>query len=202
MRSILAMSIAVLAIGAGFAARARADDVVNLYVGGSVGVANVRSNGYANVDYYGFDERHAGWKLFTGIRPISPFGLELEYLNFGHPSSGPQYSYLSADSEAQAVALFAVGYLPIPLPFLDVFAKVGPSRLYQKTTLYYPASCNVGTCPQYSGVLHQDAWTTSVAYSGGVQAKFGNLAVRAEYERIGGNSGEPDLISVGASWTF
>ncbi len=202
MRSSLAMSAAVLAIGVGSAAGARADDGVNLYVGGSVGVADVRSNGYANVDYYGFDERHAGWKLFTGIRPISPLGLELEYLNFGHPSSGANYSYLSADSEAQAVALFAVGYLPIPLPFLDVFAKVGPSRLYQKTTVYYPTSCNGGSCPQYSGVLHQDIWTTSVAYSGGVQAKFGNLAVRAEYERIGGNSGEPDLISVGASWTF
>jgi hypothetical protein len=197
------MSAVVLAIGSGFAAGARADDGLGLYVGGSVGVADVRSNGYANVDYYGFDQRHAGWKLFTGIRPIAPLGLELEYLNFGHPSSGANYSYLSADSEAQAVALFAVGYLPLPLPFLDVFAKVGPSRLYQKTTVYYPTSCSGGgSCPQYSGVLHQDIWTTSVAYSGGLQAKFGNLAVRAEYERIGSNSGEPDLISVGASWTF
>jgi opacity protein-like surface antigen len=195
---------ASLALGASFASAVRADDyTAGLYAGASVGVADVRSQGYANVDYYGFDETHAAWKLFGGIRPVEPLGVELDYINFGHPSTGANYSYTNANVEAQAAALYAVGYLPVPLPFLDVFGKAGVSRLYQDTTAYYPTSCESGhLCAQYSGIYHQDMWSTAFAYGAGVQAKFGSLAVRAEYERISGNNGEPDIYSVGASWSF
>jgi hypothetical protein len=195
---------ASLGLSVSFASAALADDyTAGLYAGASVGVADVRSQGYANVDYYGFDETHSAWKLFGGIRPIEPLGLEFDYMNFGHPSTGANYSYTSANVDAQAAALFAVGYLPVPLPFLDVFGKAGISRLYQDTTAYYPDSCVTGhTCAQYFGVYHQDVWTTAFAYGAGIQAKFGSLAVRAEYERISGNNGEPDIYSVGASWSF
>jgi opacity protein-like surface antigen len=195
---------AALTIGACCASAALADDdTAGLYAGGSVGVSDVRSQGYANVDYYGFDETHAAWKLFGGIRPIQTLGLELDYINFGHPATGANYSYAGANVESQAAALFAMGYLPVPLPFLDVFGKAGVSRLYQDTTAYYPISCEAGhQCAQYSGVYHQDNWQTAFAYGGGVQAKFGSVAVRAEYERISGDAGEPDIYSLGASWSF
>ena len=179
------------------------DDIAGLYAGGSVGVSDVRSQGYANVDYYGFDQQHAAWKVFGGIHPIQPLGLELDYINFGHPSTGANYSYTQANVDAKAAALFAMGYLPVPLPFLDVFGKAGISRLYQDTTAYYPTSCVEGhSCAQYFGTYHQEVWTTAFAYGAGVQAKFGSIAVRAEYERISGNSGEPDIYSLGASWSF
>jgi opacity protein-like surface antigen len=193
-----------LALGAVCAAPATAeDDSSGFYAGAAVGVADVRSDGYANVDYYGFDQTHVGWKVFTGIRPMDPLGLEAEFIDFGNPSTGAAYSYSGASSDAKAGALFVVGYLPMPLPLFDVFAKVGLARLDQNTTVNYPIACSAGhECAQYVGVLKQTVWTTAVAYGGGLQAKFGALAVRAEYERISGNSGEPDIISVGASWTF
>jgi len=204
MNGTMALWGAALAVGAAMCYPARADEYASgLYAGASLGVADVRSNGYANVDYYGFDERHTAWKVFGGIRPIAPLGAELDYLDFGNPSSGADYSYDSATSGAKAGALYAVGYLPVPLPLLDVFGKFGVARLYQSNSVYYPASCVPGhECAQYFGLFRQDAWTTSVAYGAGVQAKFANLGVRAEYERIGGSSGEPDMISVGASWSF
>jgi hypothetical protein len=45
-------------------------------------------------------------------------------------------------------------------------------------------------------------WTTNVAFGVGVQGKFGPLAIRAEYERLGGSGDSPDLLSFGATWTF
>lgn len=194
----------VASLGVGCASAALADeDSSGLYAGGSLGVADVRSNGYANVDYYGFDRTHAAWKLFTGIRPLSPLGLEAEFIDFGNPRTGAAYSYRQASSQAKAGAVFAVGYLPVPLPLIDLFAKVGIARLDQNTTVDYPATCVVGhACAQYFGVFRQNVWTTAVAYGGGLQGKFGALAVRAEYERISGNSGQPDIISMGVSWTF
>lgn len=196
--------VAVMALAASCAPAALADENSSgLYAGASVGVADVRADGYANVDYYGFDQTHAAWKIFTGIRPMDPLGLEAEFIDFGNPSTGSAYSYSRASSDAKAGALFVVGYLPMPLPLLDAFAKVGVARLDQNTTVDYPTACAAGHgCAQYFGVLKQDVWTTAVAYGGGVQAKFGPLAVRAEYERISGNSGQPDIISVGGSWTF
>jgi hypothetical protein len=193
----LAMSLALC-----YSARAD-EDSSGLYAGASLGFSDVRSNGYANVDYYGFDEHHLGWKVFGGYRPIAPLGVELDYLDFGNASTGAHYSYDTATSDARAGALYAVGYLPVPLPLLDVFGKFGLARLYQNTDVSYPTACVPGhACAQYFGQFHQDIWTTAVAYGAGVQAKFANLAVRAEYERIGGNSGEPDLFSVGASYSF
>jgi opacity protein-like surface antigen len=203
---MLKMSALAASLGLGCicaSAAHAADDTAGLYLGGSVGVADVRSEGYANVDYYGFDETHAAWKLFGGIRPIQPLGLELDYINFGHPSTGAHYSYTGANVEEQAGALYAVGYLPVPLPFLDVFGKAGVASLYRDTTADYPTSCVTGgPCAQYVGVYRQSSWTTAFAYGAGVQAKFGSLAVRAEYERLSTDNGEPDIFSVGASWNF
>jgi hypothetical protein len=204
MNRNVAVKGAVLAAAAALCSRTYADEnSAGLYAGASLGIADVRSNGYANVDYYGFDEHHAAWKVFGGVRPIAPLGLEADYLDFGDASAGAHYSYDSGSSNARAGVLYAVGYLPVPLPLLDVFGKFGIARLYQDTSLNYPVACVPGhECAQYFGLLREDVWTTAVAYGAGVQAKFANIGLRAEYERIGGNSGEPDMFTVGASWNF
>jgi hypothetical protein len=36
----------------------------------------------------------------------------------------------------------------------------------------------------------------------GVQSRFGALGVRAEYERISSQYGDPDMFTVGATWNF
>ncbi len=45
-------------------------------------------------------------------------------------------------------------------------------------------------------------WNTNFAYGAGLQGKIGALAIRAEYERISASGGNPDIISLGVTWTF
>jgi hypothetical protein len=40
------------------------------------------------------------------------------------------------------------------------------------------------------------------AYGAGLQGKFGQFALRAEYERINASGGDPALSSVGILWRF
>ena len=40
------------------------------------------------------------------------------------------------------------------------------------------------------------------AYGVGVQSKFWGVAFRAEYERISSSFGDPDALTVSATWTF
>jgi hypothetical protein len=45
-------------------------------------------------------------------------------------------------------------------------------------------------------------WSTDFAYGAGVQGRIGSLAIRAEYERIIVAGGNPDILSLGATWKF
>jgi hypothetical protein len=116
-----------------------ADNPLGVYVGAGVGESTVRSdNGYGYNDSFGYggyysQDHHFAWKVAAGIRPIPAAGAELEYIDFGHPGSdGDYYSntyYVGPDSHPRAIAAFGVGHLPLPLPFLDVFGKLGVARL-------------------------------------------------------------------------
>jgi hypothetical protein len=55
---------------------------------------------------------------------------------------------------------------------------------------------------QAIGILQQNQWSTDFAYGAGTQAKFGAIAVRAEYERISASGGKPDIVSLGITWNF
>ena len=86
------------------------------------------------------------WKVIAGIRPISIIGVELEYIDFGHPSNpyDPNNSNVTGcDSHPRAAVLFAVGYLPLPIPFIDIFAKAGVARLQTDVTTT-TSSCPAG----------------------------------------------------------
>jgi opacity protein-like surface antigen len=162
-----------------------------IYVGAAIGQSNVRDDGYYSSDYYGFDHRDTAWQLTLGVRPISVFGVEYDYMNFGSPNStyGPFLN--SGNSDTTASALFGVGYLPIPLPMIDVYGKLGVARLQADNTVFGP------------GVPFTQSFTnTDFAYGVGTQVKFGNVAVRAEYERISDRDGDPDMLSVGVNYTF
>jgi hypothetical protein len=84
-------SILLLSFGTTCAStRAVADDPLGFYVGAAIGEAHVRTakEVIGDTDYdYQFDEQHSAWKVTAGIRPISPLGIELEYIDFGNPSS-------------------------------------------------------------------------------------------------------------------
>jgi opacity protein-like surface antigen len=198
---------------------ALAADPLGLYIGGSVGEAHVRSENsgtFYNVqtddapiaDVLVFNRTQTGWKLFAGARPLSFLGVEAGYTDFGRASSPPPYgetvlASFSDRSTQTAGTVFAVGYLPVPIPHLDFYAKVGAARLltadrftYEPLTYCFKDGCSG------SVTLVSDQRSTSFAYGAGVQERIGSFAVRLEYERISATGGAPDLLSLGVSWTF
>jgi hypothetical protein len=185
---------------------ALADNPAGFYLGAGVGYSDLRNDGFGYDNYYGYHDDSTAWKLIAGIRPIAPLGAELEYIDFGHADDNPNYfyggDYYNGDrTYAKATALFGVGYLPMPVPFLDVYGKAGVARLQQTTTTYYDGCFNGQNCAP-SGVYRDNDWSTNFAYGVGVQGRWSSLGVRAEYERISASGGNPDALTVSATWTF
>lgn len=177
-----------------------ADNLAGLNIGAAVGVGDVRSDGRA-YGYPGyFDEHHDAWKVTAGIRPIAPLGVEAEYIDFGRPGPYSDGDYAVADMHATAAAVLGVAYLPLPLPLLDIYGKAGVARLQSDIRVNGAAYCATVCYPSFS--FRRDQTNTDFAYGAGVQTKFYNLAVRAEYERISAGGGDPELYSVGVAWTF
>jgi hypothetical protein len=121
--------------------QASAADLLGFYAGAAVGQSNVRANqvafafppGANDGTPLGFNEHATGWKVLTGIRPISLMGAELEYVDFGHPSAQMPFGNLlgtQADAHPRAATLSGLLYAPLPLPVLDLYGKVGVSRLH------------------------------------------------------------------------
>jgi opacity protein-like surface antigen len=189
-----ACAVAFIAVSA----IARAADPLGLYIGGSLGAGDVRSTD-APLTFAGTD---FGWKIFVGARPISCAGIEVAYMDIGHataPTPLPNFpvAYLGDHSRQQAATLFGVGYLPLPSPFLDLYGKVGFARLDTREQF----ELGLDILPGHENII-QNQWSTDFAYGAGVQAKFGQFALRAEYERINASGGDPALTSVGILWRF
>jgi hypothetical protein len=114
--------ILLLAFAAtGASTRVLGADVPGFYLGAAIGESHVRSSKeiLGDTDYDSkFDERHSGWKITAGIRPSSPLGIELEYIDFGNPSADLTDAGFGGISraDAKALALFGVGYLPLSVP--------------------------------------------------------------------------------------
>ena len=157
-RTLLLMT--VLALGAG---AARADDLV--YAG-----AGVLWSKISDVSVTATDLSNTAWKAFAGFRPIKQFAVEADYLDLGNQSA----SFLDGNTNLQykAFAAYAVGFLPLPVPFLDVFAKGGLARW----------SSSGGTTVFPSSFTSLSANGTEFAWGIGTQAHFGSLGARLEYE--------------------
>jgi hypothetical protein len=196
---------------AGVSAAALADNPIGMYVGAGVGASNVGSNDYYDYGYYGgYHDNDVAWKAIVGIRPIPFVGAEAEWIDFGSGNGNNGYYangyfYSNSSSHPKAAVLYGVGYLPLPIPFLDVFGKLGAARLQTDiTTVAYPS----GYCPPpYSACAQPisyrtDQWNTKLAWGAGVQARWQDFAFRAEYERIDSQFGDPAAVTVSATWTF
>jgi opacity protein-like surface antigen len=222
-RTLLLAAIFVLSVATN--GSASADDLLGLYVGGSAGQAHVRST--ADISPVGsdyslkFDQEHSGWKAFAGIRPISLVGIEVAYMDFGHasapfpfsgisppiPSSSTPFEFVGNNSRQYAATAFAMGYLPLPVPFLDIYGKAGAARLRTEQQFSYVliTECPLKSIAPNCGsptTVGQSQWSTNFAYGAGVQVKISSFAARAEYERINAGGGNPDLLSLGVSWSF
>jgi len=205
MQRISGTLLAVLALGACAASTAAlADNPVGFYLGAGLGYSTIRSDdpAYGLPGYY--NDHQTAWKAIAGVRPIPFIGAEYEYIDFGQPGSHNYYdvNYYGFDSHPTASALFAVGYLPVPVPFFDIFGKAGVARLQTDVTSVLLPACpaNSGNCsPTYT---RQNVTDNKFAYGVGVQSKVWGVAFRAEYERISSQYGDPDALTVSATWTF
>jgi opacity protein-like surface antigen len=199
---MMRISGTLLAIAAACAASTTAladdDSPVNplgFYVGAGVGYSTVRSDNPGDGLPGDLNDSEFAWKLIAGVRPIPFVGAEFEYMDFGHPNHDVGVNGIAnfgLDSHPRAEALFAVGYLPLPVPFIDVFGKVGVAELQTDVTTFEGSS-------QF---FRQNESDTRLAYGVGVQSKAWGLTFRAEYERINSQFGDPDAVTVSAVWNF
>ena len=117
---------------------------------------------------------------------------------------GNNYCHSRLDSHPRAAVLYGVGYLPLPVPFFDVYGKpasrackpmspltLTPADIARRLTTLARPQRPIAPIRPTTGSL--TAWACS--------PKPG-FAFRAEYERISSQFGDPDALTVSATWTF
>jgi opacity protein-like surface antigen len=193
---------------------------LGLYIGAGAGTAITDQTQYDPIDqsFHRLDGRPLGWNAVIGVRPVPFLGAEAEYLDFGksHLPAGPvvQVSgtslttqFLGSQATDHAAAIFAVGYLPLPIPWVEPFAKLGWGQIWEHDTtsgIYNNIYTHNGTLGFAS--TSQTSNRDGVAYGAGLQFHIQQLAIRAQYERISSSErlgwNNPALASVGLNWTF
>jgi hypothetical protein len=168
-------------------------DPLGAYAGASVGQSTVKA------DPLEFSKHDWGWKVLVGIRPLALLGAEIAYVDFGHPSYSLGGGIFNASVRASTVEALGLVYLPIPLPFLDIYGNGGLAHLqYRANSSYVCTRPAPPGCHFFGADYSEDR----AAYGAGAQLKFDRLAARVDYERISASTGDPSLLSVGLTWTF
>lgn len=151
-----------------------------IYLGGSIGQANLKVDDIAGIPAADFDADDTGWKFIGGIRPLDWLAVEASYVNFGEPEDTVLGTDLEADGDG--VSAFAVGFL-----------AVGPVDLFAKAGLLSWDSTIAGASDD----------GTDLAYGAGVQVRLLGLSLRAEYEIFDVDDiDELNMLSVGVTYTF
>jgi hypothetical protein len=167
----------VLALGAGVA---QADNGM-LYIGAGLTNDNLRDIAATNSNL-----NSTNWKVWAGFRPISLFAVEADYMDLGSQNVTSSLSASTTHIDYKAFAGYAVGYLPIPVPYLDVFGKVGLARWNSS------GGNTVG-----SSFFSLSDNGTEFAWGVGGQVHFGNFGARLEYEDFSiRNTGGANLVSL------
>jgi opacity protein-like surface antigen len=191
MRRLILLT--VLAFGA---SAARAESGL-FYLGAGITSNHVNSTGvpgYGDI-YPGINS--TSWKVFAGIRPIRLFAVEADYLDLGSHTN-TQGTPMSCEfgscsvahaSEAKAFAGYAMGFLPMPLPYLDVYGKAGVARFKLNRTF---TSYDSGGTSNGSSAFPDDG--NVFTWGAGVQAHIGIIGGRLEYE--GFNKASASAISL------
>src|SRR5437588_12252293 len=110
--------MAVLALGAG---TAHADNGF-IYVGAGVSkdkLSNIApSGGLADID-------KTSWKVLAGLRPVSGFAVEADYLDLGSQTCA--IGGCTSHSDAEAFAAYADRFRPIHVPARVRYRNSGPA---------------------------------------------------------------------------
>jgi hypothetical protein len=194
--SLLGLALLGLSLSA-----ARADDLIGPYIGASFGKATLDVSTQL-VNDFGSD--HAAFKLIVGWRPISEIAVELEYLNLGHQSGTSMYpnsdTALSTTASLKGFGGFGILYLPTPI--VDFFLKGGFARLHTSADTTIVGCPSGGVCPPLTQPAPISSTDFGFAGGGGVMYRIRTFELRAEYERFTAGTGNPYMLTFGATWTF
>jgi hypothetical protein len=171
-------------VGTAAVAQAQDEDVARgFYLGGAITQARFDDENFSLAD---LDDEDNSWKVIGGFRFHDNFALEASYVDFGEMSAPLLIGSGPFSAEAKGFTAFLVGMVPVP--YFDLYAKVGAARIDAET----------------KGLpVNFDDDGTEFAYGAGAQWRWRSLAVRAEYEKFDTDIiGDLDLISVGATYTF
>ena len=144
-----------------------------------------------------FDDKDNGYKLIVGFRPLDNFGIEANYIDHGDATLPTGIACIqlvgvpcpdTVKVNAKTLSAFAVGYLDFPL--VDLFGKAGVSAWQ------FDGSSTPGF-PAFD--INED--DTDFAWGLGVQARFGSLGARLEYERFN-IIGDEKLGTISLSFTY
>jgi OmpA-OmpF porin, OOP family len=166
-----------------------------IYAGLSVG--QVRTDLPSGLDDV-FDDQDTAFKLVGGWRILEWLGVEVSYVDLGEITQTGDQPFLS-DFRLELAGFNAFGVLYYDIAMVDLFAKGGLMQTQAHTTAFQSFG------PFLQRIDFSDN-TTDLAWGVGAQARFGSLAVRLEYERFELDTSQgieaPQMISLGATWTF
>jgi len=178
----------LLALALTLAAGAAEADNGTLYLGAGLTNDNLRDIAATNSNL-----NSTNWKVWAGFRPISLFAVEADYMDLG--SQNVTSNFVSGGTTThvnyKAFAGYAVGYVPIPLPYLDVFGKVGLARWSSSGGSTVTAEAGPSQFFSLSDNGTQFAWGV------GTQVHVGNLGARLEFENFSiRNTNGANLVSL------
>jgi Outer membrane protein beta-barrel domain len=188
MRRLLIVTVLALAAGI-----AHADDGL-LYLGAGIARNTLKDIAATNADL-----DSTSWKVFAGFRPIGLFAVEADYIDLGSQTinSSSLDTATHTHLRYKAFAGYAVGFAPIPVPYLDVFGKLGLARWNASggsTNTIFPAT---------SSFLSRSDQGTQFAWGVGAQLHAGHIGGRLEYENFNiRNTNGANVVSLSVFLNF
>lgn len=180
--------IALAFLTASISGTALAGTESGIYIGGSIGSADVEykdSDSNGNIE---FDDSDAGYKAFVGYNlglvPFLDIAAEVAYVDFG--SSDGEINNLTGNS-LDTTGWTASGLVGVDVGPIGIFGKVG----------YFAWDVDIDT---QSGSYSDSG--SDPAYGVGAKIQLGPVALRAEYEIFELDEVDINYASVGAVLTF
>ena len=180
----------LIAAACGMSSVASAGSDSGIYIGGSVGTAEVDYSDddpdFGNFDIDFSDDDNA-YKVFAGYNfglvPMLNLAVEASYINFGKYED--EIANVKSKVELDAVTLS--GLVGFNLGPVGLFGKAGVVNWDGDFKSPFGNASESGTDP---------------AYGVGAKVQIGSFAVRAEYEMFDLDNFDVDYYSIGASYTF
>ena len=132
------------------------------------------------------------------MRVPGGLGAEAEFVDLGRARTHSAVG--TVESRASGPAVFGLFYVPVPLPYLGIFAKAGLANIQQRATVT-PAS-GASDCVPGVGCDGFNRSESEFAWGAGAEIKASSVTVRLEFEPFRASGGSLNFGSVGVVWNF